>query len=277
MNIMVDRTERRITAFTIIELLVVMGVIALLAVMLVPVLASTAQGTLRTQCLNNLRQLGIGSTLYANDNNGIFVSAKPSDNDNNSPGNPPFVQYALLSYYTNGLEAAGIPLVSNGPSVWGCPDIPGLPYPDTVDYPQWIIGYQYFGGIDIWTPNGSIGGVPGTHSPVKLTQSKPYWCLAADLVAKINGTWGGSPSGITAPVITTAYQYIPPHREGTNAVPTGGNEVFADGSASWCRVQTMHNFTSWTSQNEMWFYQSTADITGFGAEAEINSLRWVGN
>ena len=27
------------------------------------------------------------------------------------------------------------------------PEIPGLPHPDTVDYPQWIIGYQYFGGV----------------------------------------------------------------------------------------------------------------------------------
>src|SRR5579863_4464732 len=111
-------------AFTLIELLVVVGVIALLAAMLLPVLAGTAQGTLRTQCLNNLRQLGIGSTVCANDNNGVFVSAKPSDNDNNTPGNPPFVQYAINSMYVNAVQQAGIPFTTNGPSVWSCPEIP---------------------------------------------------------------------------------------------------------------------------------------------------------
>jgi prepilin-type N-terminal cleavage/methylation domain-containing protein len=265
-------------AFTLIELLVVVAVIALLAAMLLPVLAGTTQGTLRTQCLYNLRQLGIGSTVCANDNNGFFVEAKPQNNSTGTPGTPPFVQYAIFSSYTNELNAAGIPLVSNAPSVWCCPDIPELPQPDVANYPQWLIGYQYFGGITQWTPYGSTSSlIPGTHSPVKLTQSKPYWGLAADLVAKINGSWGGTESLVTDTNINTAFKAMPPHREGTNAIPAGGNEVFADGSASWCRVETMHNFTSWTSQNEMWFYQSTADITGFGAEAEINSLRWFGN
>jgi prepilin-type N-terminal cleavage/methylation domain-containing protein len=193
-NVALGRTEKRPAAFTFIELLVVLAVIVILTALLLPALASTANGTLRTQCLNNLRQLGVGSTLCANDNNGFFVSAKPSDNDNNIPGNPPFVQFAISSYYTNELKAAGIPLVSNAPSVWCCPDVPDLPYPDTVNYPQWIIGYQYYGGITQWTPGGANNIVSGTHSPVKLTQSQPYWCLAADLVAKINGTWGGTES-----------------------------------------------------------------------------------
>jgi prepilin-type N-terminal cleavage/methylation domain-containing protein len=264
-------------AFTLIELLVVMGVIALLAVMLVPVLAGTTQGTLRTQCLNNLRQLGIGSTVCANDNNGFFVEAKPQNNATNIPGTPPFVQIVISASYTNELSAAGIPLVSNAPSVWCCPDIPELPQPEFPGYPQWDIGYQYFGGITQWTPYGSTSGlIPGTHSPVKLTQSRPYWCLAADLVMKVDPVWGGDPNDFD-PAVNTAFQYIPPHRQGTNAIPVGGNEVFVDGSASWCTVGTMHQFTCWTENYECWFYQSTADITSFGAEAYINTLRWTGN
>jgi type II secretory pathway pseudopilin PulG len=269
-----NRAEKRAAAFTFIELLVILAVITLLAAMLLPVLANTAGGTLRTQCLNNLRQLGVGSTLAANDNNEFLVSAKPQDNDTNTPGNPAFVQYAISSRFTNELAAAGIPIVSNAPCVWCCPDVPDLPCPDTVNYPQWIIGYQYFGGITKWTPLGSADALPGTHSPVKLTQSQPYWCLAADLVAKINGTWGGTESLVTAPPIVASEETWPPHREGTNAIPVGGNEVFVDGSASWCTVETMHNFTSWTANNQMWFYQSTVDITTFGAQQEINILKW---
>ena len=281
MNIMVDRTEKRATAFTLIELLVVMGVIALLAVMLVPVLASTTSGTLHTQCLNNLRQLGIGLTLYANDNKEFLVPPTPSDNEDNTPGNPPnppFKQYAIFWQYTNALNGAGIPLVSNAPSVWCCPDIPDLPYPDTLNYPEWVIGYQYLGGITQWTPGGQTGFNLGIHSPVKLTQSQPYWCLAADLVAKIDGYWGGTLPNVTVPAINAAFKYVPPHREGTNAIPTGGNEVFADGSASWCRVQTMHNFTSWINVNEFWFYQREDDLTPeFVAFYNSPGYKWTGN
>jgi prepilin-type N-terminal cleavage/methylation domain-containing protein len=262
-------------AFTLIELVVVVAVMAILATIFLKALASATEGILRTQCLNNLHQLGIGMTIYANDNNGFLVPAKPQNNSATPPYQPPFVQYAIYSSYTNTLRDAGMPLVSNAPSVWCCPDIPGLPCPDIV-YAQWIIGYQYFGGFTEWTPQGTVGSIPGTHSPVKLTQSKPYWCLAADLVAKINGTWGGTES-LLSPSIQASEKNWPPHREGTNAVPTGGNEVFVDGSASWCTVQTMHNFTSFTVADQFWFYQNTADITSFGAQVAINSLRWTGN
>jgi prepilin-type N-terminal cleavage/methylation domain-containing protein/prepilin-type processing-associated H-X9-DG protein len=56
--------------FTLIELLVVIAIIALLAALLLPVL-STAKETARvTQCLNNMKQLTLGWTLYDGDNDG---------------------------------------------------------------------------------------------------------------------------------------------------------------------------------------------------------------
>jgi prepilin-type N-terminal cleavage/methylation domain-containing protein len=265
-------------AFTFIELLVVMAVIAILAAMLLPALAGTTESSLRTQCLNNLRQLGIGMTLYANDNHDKLITAKPVNDATNSPFYPPFVQYAIQSFYTNVLQAAGMPLQTNAPCLWSCPEIPGLPCSDTVDDPQWIIGYQYFGGFAQWSPNATVGGpdeIPGTHSPVKLTQSQPYWCMAADLVAEINGTWGGSQTQITVPAINAAFKYVPPHREGTNVYPAGGNEVFADCSASWCQVATMHEFTTWTTDDTFWFYQKTTDITSPLTLATITNLQWT--
>jgi prepilin-type N-terminal cleavage/methylation domain-containing protein len=55
--------------FTLIELLVVIAIIAILAAMLLPALAAAKARAQRIQCMNQMRQLGLGLTLFASDNN----------------------------------------------------------------------------------------------------------------------------------------------------------------------------------------------------------------
>lgn len=67
-----SRPSRR--GFTLIELLVVIAIIAILAALLLPALASAKERAHRTGCISNLRQLMLGSLLYASDFHGHLTA-----------------------------------------------------------------------------------------------------------------------------------------------------------------------------------------------------------
>jgi len=60
--------------FTLVELLVVIGIVAILVGVLIPTVYQMRQRALDVQCLNNLRQLSLGFRLYADAHNGRFLN-----------------------------------------------------------------------------------------------------------------------------------------------------------------------------------------------------------
>ncbi len=62
-------------AFTLIELLVVIAIIAILAAILFPVFAQAKLAAKKTASLNNVKQITLGSGMYANDNDDVVPLA----------------------------------------------------------------------------------------------------------------------------------------------------------------------------------------------------------
>lgn len=213
-------------AFTLVELLVVIGVIAILISLLLPALGRAKEQANRTKCLANVRTLNQALMTYITENRGCLPDASPSNGSGLSPRHskafPPATYSAYGSPHTSysritGSPVAGIPADSGayilptigelllpylggkggtGKESWRCPSAqtePGEKNPLVME------GADPYAGIespDKWTPNYWYMGNKGMFfSLTAADNGDRRW--NGWLVRNIGGLKAGSVSTVT--------------------------------------------------------------------------------
>lgn len=121
-----QRVPKPAPAFTLVELLVVIGIIAILIAILLPSLRKARENAMTVQCESNLRQLALAMILYANEQNQWLPPR--AEKQPPSGGNPITTSGKIWSEYIG--ESGVIPEVTVRPGtqgyttgVWRCPTV----------------------------------------------------------------------------------------------------------------------------------------------------------
>jgi type II secretory pathway pseudopilin PulG len=217
-------TRRRPTgsvrAFTLTELLVVIGLTAMLGAVLLSASFTTQERVMRAQCVNNLRQIGVGMNLYSADANGyVPICGWPQGQNPWQTAEACRVDIANSTNVTRGFYSLGLlfrtkivadaktfycpgtALISRyqydyyatPPNSW--PSSPIGSGDDNIDtgyhyYPQLRVTERSVNAFGIFylpklTYSGvqfEIGGFINTVTPAKLSELDPKKSIATDLV-----------------------------------------------------------------------------------------------